>query len=201
MKDLVYSIIEKAIINHTCLICQDDIYIDDKYYLFCCQQFYHEKCLAEYIGLNMYPKCPICHKWVTKEFKEAFDIIFDKEYKVDYYREKIQHSVKFTQDDSFYNSTSTPSLSSPTIRRPLLSRRNAITPDEIFPLMSRLELPSSGLSPSPPRAPRHLIRQNTSQRIAELYNIIDEYGERRFLEDDIDLPLDVLLDRLRQRNI
>lgn len=144
---IINNLINKAIIKSDCLICQDDIYIDEKYYFFCCGQYYHEKCLAEYIGLNMYAKCPICHKWITKEIKEAFDVIFDKEYKLDYMREKIKQCKKFTQSDNIYNTNArSTSPITPT------------TEEETIPLIPRLHLTNiqypyqpEYLEPPPPR--------------------------------------------------
>lgn len=187
MEEIIDMIIDKAIKISSCSICQDDIYRDDKNIKFCCEQIYHEKCLAEYIGLNMYAKCPICHKWVTKEVKEAFDIIFDKEYKLEYYREKIKQTKEFTQDTSFYNERSTNMRrhTSPiTTNTPLLT---AIT--ERLPLIPRLDLnmvprrPYTRM-PSPPRAPRNRIDPEIFRQLQELYTIMDDYGERTLTEED-----------------
>jgi len=190
---ILNNMIDKAIVKQGCLICQDNIYIDDKYYLFCCGQYYHEKCLAEYIGLNMYAKCPICHLWITKEIKEAFDIIFDKEYKLDYMREKIKQAKVFTQENSFYNTRSTDTNSnsrirSPTIRRYTTPLISPIQHEERLPLIPHLDLSSLTNIPPPPRAPRHSE--------SELFNIIDEYGERSLTEDDYQLSSEELLRRL-----
>lgn len=183
-KIIIDDLINLAIKISYCSICQDDIYKDDKYIHFCCDQIYHEKCLAEYIGLNMYAKCPICHMWITKEIKEAFDIIFDKEYKLEYYREKIKQTREFTQLDSFYNQNQ---------RSTHILRRNTspVSPER-RPLIPRLDLSSMvprrpttsqiDQIPTPPLAPRN---SNILRDIQEFYTIMDEYGSRYLTDDDI----------------
>jgi hypothetical protein len=195
---ILNNIIEQAIIKNVCLICQDDIYINDKYYLFCCDQYYHEKCLAEYIGLNMYAKCPICHKWIKKEIKEAFDIIFDKEYKLEYMREKIRHTPCFTQEESIYNINRE---RSPTVRRYTTPVISPNIREERLPLIPRLDLESLYRRiPSPPRAPRANVSRGISHDfVGDLFNIVDEYGERMLLEEDLQLPTDELIRRLVYR--
>lgn len=196
-KIILNQIIEQAIVKQGCLICQDNIYIDDKYYLFCCDQYYHEKCLAEYIGLNMYAKCPICHHWIKKEIKEAFDVIFDKVYKLDYMREKIKQTSIFTQEENIYNRQR---QRSPTIRR-------STTPRHEEPLIPRLDLSSLyHRVPSPPRAPRAPRASISTSRgigdtfVGDLFNIVDEYGERRLMDEDLQLSTDELVRRLIYRH-
>jgi hypothetical protein len=195
-KKMLNNIIDNAIIKQSCLICQDNIYIDDKYYLFCCNQYYHEKCLAEYIGLNMYAKCPICHNWIKKEIKKAFDIIFDKVYKVDYMREKIKETSIFTQEENIYNQRQR----SPTLPRYTTPRISHTRHEERLPLIPRLDLSSLyHRVPSPPRAPRAILRGIGDTFVGDLFNIVDEYGERSLMEDDLQLSTDELVRRLVYR--
>ncbi len=174
MEKIIDMMIDRAIKISSCSICQDDIYRDEKHLKFCCDQIYHEKCLVEYIGLNMYAKCPICHRWVTKEMKEAFDILFDKEYKLEYYREKIKEAKEFTQDTSFYNTDRNIRRSTlPLLTTPLLT---AIT--ERLPLI-------------PPRRPYTRIpypqresRNIDTETIRYLQELLSEYGDRNWTEDE-----------------
>jgi len=171
MDYIIDLIIDNAIKISSCTICQDDIYIDDMTSTFCCNQVYHEKCLAIYIGMNVYAKCPICHRWIKKDVKEIFDYIFEKEYKLGYMRDKIKLIQNFTQDSyaSHNSSLSSPSSIaersfSPTIRRPhSVPRLELPTPEtqeQLLPLMSR-----------PPPTPRHFFDENFLGR--RLYCMFD----------------------------
>lgn len=182
--DIINMIIDKAIKKSICLICHDDIYIDEKNYKFCCDQIYHEKCLAIYIGMNMYAKCPICHKWVKKEIKEAFDFIFKKEYKLEYMRDKIQQTKDFTQD----NYSNIPRLELPQSQTPTSTSSNSIT--EPRPRRPRVLI--SELEPLLNRRP--LALRNSTPSFYDLFTIMDEFGERYVTEDEY---IEYLLRRLQ----
>jgi endogenous inhibitor of DNA gyrase (YacG/DUF329 family) len=98
--EIVNNMINNAIIVTDCTICQNNIFINDNYYTFCCNQKYHEECLSTYIWLNDKPKCPICHKLILKNVKKDFDYIFDVKYKLKYVTNKLKNIKSFTETQS-----------------------------------------------------------------------------------------------------
>lgn len=150
IKQIIDKTIDNAIKLSSCTICQDDIYIDDKYFLFCCKQYYHEQCLSTYIWINTYPKCPICHKLIKNDIKKDFDYIFEKNYKLDYIRNKIKNTKYFTHDPQTLHELP---------RRPSRINYASFLPEEEIPL---LELP---------RPLRSSINQT-------LYELFEEPGDR-----------------------
>ncbi len=108
-QDVINNIINNVIKENNkqqqvkvCLICHDPL--DGEIYSFCCNKQYHEECLVSYVGINMYPKCPICRKWIKKDIKDACDIIY-KEYQLKNARKRLKLATEYTEDVSFYSQT------------------------------------------------------------------------------------------------
>jgi hypothetical protein len=60
--DKEYIVIDKNFENNECIICLEDMLVDDKVKILDCGHMYHYKCIDDWIKKKKELNCPICSK-------------------------------------------------------------------------------------------------------------------------------------------
>lgn len=164
--------------DEICLICHDPL--EGTVYRFCCNKQYHEECLVSYVGINQYPKCPICRKWVKKDIKDACDIIY-REYQLKNARKKLKLATEYTDDVSYFSRTrherAHPNTDTETSTSDLVEE---VSPDDIISHLEEMmnipepEVPIAAVLPIPVRGELRNIMRNQRTQLSMMQRMFDE---------------------------